>query len=65
MVLNYIKKLQTSQVFWPTDILGIWRDGTINLFAGFFFRLDLRPADNSLAFDLRRAILRWNMCFKV
>jgi hypothetical protein len=39
--------------------------GTISLFAGFFFQLNHRPADNSLAFDLRMAILRWDMCLKV
>jgi len=27
------------------------------------FQLDLRPADNSFAFDLRRPILRLKMCF--
>jgi hypothetical protein len=55
-----------SKVFLPADILRVWRDIWNDQFICWtVFHPDLRTADNSLVFDLRRDILRWNMYVSV
>jgi hypothetical protein len=51
--------LRSERIFIPLldAVVGMVRCAQISLFAGLLFQPDLRPVDDSLAFDLGRAIL--------